>query len=85
MKESEEVWQGEDDGTALVCDGDAVLPTRGRVISLREACHRGLEVAIETEKRLAYDRAQEIARQFVWLEERCDADNEAEDQGGEKG
>ena len=39
MCNEEARWQGEDDGTALICDGDAILHTRHRCVENATEIH----------------------------------------------
>lgn len=85
MDETDDCWLGEDDGTALICDGDAVLPVRpfamdspSQVLadSARVLGALGRRVLAQTPGRM---------QPFVWLEEKYDANSEAEDQEGQGG
>lgn len=78
---SDEQWQGEEDGTALICDGTATLLVRPLVPGTLVEQYLARELD-RGERRFLDAYAAHI---FCWGQGGSDAQSEAEDESGEKG
>ena len=78
----EERWQGEDDGTALICDGTAVLPVR--MFKLDTPADVLAEAASILRRRGESLLRRRTRQPFVWREEACDGQSQTEDESRKK-